>query len=88
MKAAALRIRNIAQVMVISAVVALLTTGAMAQQKGATGIDPQCSQMRDKIACTCALQTGGRIDPNSQRYTYPASNINGYASCMVRNGRK
>ena len=27
----------------------------------AQGIDPQCSEMRDKIACTCALQNGGRI---------------------------
>jgi hypothetical protein len=24
-------------------------------------IDPQCGNMRDKIACTCALQNGGRL---------------------------
>jgi len=27
----------------------------------AQGIDPRCSEMRDKVACTCALQNGGQL---------------------------
>lgn len=26
-------------------------------------IDPQCQGMRDKIACTCAVQNGGVVKP-------------------------
>ena len=31
------------------------------QSTSAQDVDPQCSTMRDKVACTCALQNGGRI---------------------------
>lgn len=27
----------------------------------AQDVDPQCGNMHDKVACTCALQNGGRI---------------------------
>jgi hypothetical protein len=38
--------------------VTILMTGAALAQNV---IDPQCSKMRDKIGCTCALQNGGHI---------------------------
>ena len=31
------------------------------QSASAQDIDPRCGEMRDKVACTCALQNGGRI---------------------------
>jgi hypothetical protein len=38
-----------------------LSAPLVLQSASAQDIDPQCSKMRDKVACTCALQNGGRI---------------------------
>jgi len=35
------------------------------QSTSAQDIDPQCNKMHDKVACTCALQNGGRITQTS-----------------------
>jgi hypothetical protein len=43
-------------VTIIGLCVPLTPQSALAQD-----IDPQCSGMRDKVACTCALQNGGQI---------------------------
>ena len=34
---------------------------AMLGVAGAQDTDPRCGNMRDKVACTCALQNGGKI---------------------------
>jgi hypothetical protein len=38
-----------------------LSAPTVFQSASAQDIDPQCSKMRDKVACTCALQNGGQI---------------------------
>ena len=38
-----------------------LAAPALLDVATAQDIDPQCCNMRDKVACTCALQNGGKI---------------------------
>jgi hypothetical protein len=37
------------------------------QPASAQDVDPRCGEMRDKVACTCALQNGGRIVQPGER---------------------
>jgi len=96
---------------------------AAIQPASAQNIDVQCSSMRDKVACVCALQNGGQMvpagtyqrkgwrllrreaaqpgePPDRERIAFPAKfkfqgwrlrpspAVQGYLSCMHRNGRK
>jgi len=45
----------------IGAVVVGLCAVPMVRSASAQDIDPRCSAMRDKVACSCALQNGGRL---------------------------
>jgi hypothetical protein len=38
-----------------------LAAPALFSLASAQDLDPQCDNMRDKVACTCALQNGGRL---------------------------
>ena len=65
---------------------AAVTIGGFACSGRADAQDPRCANMRDKAGCNCALQNGGRIVSNSQRWTYPQRSINAFAAC--RSGKK
>lgn len=68
---------------------ATLMTGvdlANAQTGGAAaGIDPQCANVSNKRGCTCAMETGGTIDP-SGRWKY--RNSPRWQACMASKGWK
>jgi hypothetical protein len=48
---------------IIGSVIHTIVLGELALAQ--VGIDPQCSKARDKIGCTCAVQNGGFVDPNT-----------------------
>ena len=48
---------------ITGSVILTIVLGDWALAQG--GIDPQCSKARDKIGCTCAVQNGGFVDPNT-----------------------
>jgi len=60
----------------------------------AQAIDPRCTEMRDKVGCTCAVQNGGNVAPycpdryGRKAWCYPARGLHGYVECMHRYGRK
>jgi hypothetical protein len=58
----------------------------LAPASSAYAQDPRCAKMADKIGCNCALQNGGRIEPDGRRWTYPGRSINAFAAC--RSGKK
>jgi hypothetical protein len=64
-----------------------VTTATAAE---ALTIDPQCEQMRDKVACTCALQNGGTVGPDKHRggmwWKAPKGNVFGFRQCTTANG--
>jgi hypothetical protein len=76
------------------AIVAVAVTTAAA---GAQGIDPQCSRMRDKVGCTCAVQNGGyvRATRRGMRWRVPHAGAkrkmrmvsDGYIQCLRKSGR-
>jgi hypothetical protein len=45
----------------IGTAVIFLAAPAVLNTASAQELDSRCSNMRDKVACTCALQNGGRI---------------------------
>jgi hypothetical protein len=49
------------KLLLIGMTVACLIAPAVFRSASAQDIDRQCSKMRDMVACTCALQNGGRI---------------------------
>ena len=51
--------------LLIAMTVICLFAPPVLQSASAQDIDPQCSKMRDKVACTCALQNGGSITQTS-----------------------
>jgi hypothetical protein len=51
-----------------------------------TQIYPRCARMKDPVACTCALETGGVITPRGY-WTYSSRNTPVYFECMRRAGR-
>jgi hypothetical protein len=69
-------------------VIAFLFVVATSQIAHAKSIEEQCRTAHDKLACKCALENGGIIEPDGKRWTYPARSIDACASCMIRNGRK
>ena len=58
----------------------------------AQSIRPECAKMRDKIACTCALNNGGGITAHERWYsvhgptTRPRNQA--FTNCMIRSGRQ
>ena len=69
-------------------VIAFLFVIAASQTVHAKTIEQQCRTAHDKLACKCALEDGGIIEPDGRRWTYPARSIDAFASCMIRNGRR
>jgi hypothetical protein len=63
-----------------------LAIAGLASSRAAYAQDPRCAKMGDKIGCNCALQNGGRIEPDGRRWTYPMRSINAFAAC--RSGKK
>ena len=65
-----------------------LFTGAVSAFETAQSSPPplrkECSKMRDKQGCTCALQTGGNLD---RRGGWEYTNTARYTECMVTFGR-
>ena len=61
----------------------------------AQNIRPECAKMKDKLGCTCALNNGGGIDPNTHRwFSVIGRNANkgrptnqAFTACMARAGR-
>jgi hypothetical protein len=61
----------------------------------AQNIRPECTKMRDKLGCTCALNNGGAIDPNTHRwFSVIARNANNgratnqaFTNCVANGGR-
>jgi hypothetical protein len=52
---------------------------------GTMQIDPRCTRMKDPVACTCALQTGGDIGPRGYwHYSHKAAPA--YTACMQQAG--
>ncbi len=52
-------------------------------------IDPQCQTMKNKIACSCALQNGGHVAPHHAMMTwyYPAGPSHpAVTKCIQANG--
>lgn len=49
---------------IVGSVILMMVLEDLALAQG--GIDPQCTKMPDKIGCTCAVQNGGFIDPNTK----------------------
>jgi hypothetical protein len=51
-------------------------------------IDPQCAKMNDKIACTCALQTGGTVGfrRGQMWWQSPRRNQGEFQKCVGDNG--
>ena len=52
------------------------------------GTDRRCSGAQDKIGCTCAVQNGGFVDPNT-KWWYSKRNINAptneaFVQCQIR----
>jgi len=47
----------------IGMTVICLSAPAVLNSASAQDIDARCGKMRDKVACTCALQNGGKITP-------------------------
>jgi hypothetical protein len=45
----------------IGAMVVCLAAPLVVREASAQDIDARCGELRDKVACTCALQNGGRI---------------------------
>jgi hypothetical protein len=45
----------------IGVTVVCLCAPLVLQSASAQVLDPRCSEMRDRVACTCALRNGGRI---------------------------
>jgi hypothetical protein len=62
-----------------------LGTLALSTAAHAFTIDPQCQIMQDKIGCTCALQTGGRIATKKGGYWWetPKTNIFAFQQCTT-----
>jgi hypothetical protein len=61
----------------------ILASAASAQSgRGAAGINPQCASMGSPRQCTCALETGGVIEPGGKRWRY--YNVTRYTACMVQ----
>ena len=54
-------------------------------------IDPQCEKMRDKVACTCALQAGGTVGLDKKGgmwWKAPKTNAFAFRQCAAENGEK
>ena len=53
-------------------------------------IDPQCQSMSDKVGCTCALQTGGRIvnRKGSVWWEHAKGSDFAFRQCAANNGAK
>lgn len=53
-------------------------------------IDPQCTKMTNKIACTCALENGGHMSSDGKRWLKGASRRGAvspaFDKCMQDNG--
>ncbi len=60
-------------------VMAAYSSSALAQS---AAINPRCAKMGKPKQCTCALETGGVIEPNGRWRYY---NSPAYAACMARN---
>lgn len=73
---------RIAAILATTSIV-LLAAEAVAQprQWGAMQVNPRCVRMKDPVACTCALQTGGDIGPRGYwHYSHKAAPA--YTACM------
>ena len=64
----------------------VLPASAQRGQAVQTQIYPRCARMKDPVACTCALETGGVITPRGY-WTYSSRNTPVYFECMRRAGR-
>jgi hypothetical protein len=47
----------------LGSAIVCLSLPLIAQSASAQDIDPRCNDIYDKVACTCAVQNGGRIIP-------------------------
>jgi hypothetical protein len=79
--------RNLSTIRFVAAVGFLFGTmlaSVAFAQSGAqgAGINPQCTAMGKPRQCTCALETGGVIEPGGKRWRY--YNVNRYTACMVQ----
>jgi hypothetical protein len=71
---------------IIGSVILMMMFGDFALAQG--GIDPRCNRAQDKIGCTCAVQNGGFIDPNT-KWWYSKLNRNAptneaFVQCQMR----
>jgi hypothetical protein len=74
---------------ILLTIAALAITAATAN---AQGVDPQCSKMRDKVGCTCAVQNGGHVQ-GTRWFTGGATGrgrrVNeAYTQCLIKAGRR
>ena len=72
-------------------VIALGFAVTIATAAQAITIDPRCESARDKVGCTCALQTGGTIGLNRRGgiwWTSPYRNAFAFRQCAADNGEK
>ena len=69
-------------------VIAFLFVVATSQIAHAKSIEERCRKMHDKLACKCALENGGFIEPDGRRWRYPLRSLDAMPGCMIRNGRK
>jgi hypothetical protein len=71
---------------IIGSVILTILLGDTALAQG--GIDPQCRKVPDKIGCTCAVQNGGFIDPNTHwwwsKRTRNAPTNEAFVQCQMR----
>ena len=82
-------IMSAARLAIVSVAFCIVTSGAVAQ-----AVHPDCTRMRNKAGCTCALENGGGIRPAMRgsgprwfsrrgRHTNDA-----FVQCMIRRGAK
>jgi hypothetical protein len=63
----------------------VVTLGFSFQGSARAGIaiDPQCAAVPDKVGCTCALRTGGRVYARQgmMRWSYPRLHVDTFEKC-------
>jgi hypothetical protein len=71
---------------IIGSVILMMMFAGSALAQG--GIDPQCRGARDKIGCTCAVQNGGFVDPNTKwwysKRSRNAPTNEAFVQCQIR----